>query len=168
MKGEAKYNNNGIEVEPAYSPLKCSKDDNRKVCQFPFELNGEVKWDCIEATPDDGWTRKTKVCNVWSSGKIQKFRDLSGFEECGECSSSVRDGSVQFQGFGLTNLGGTNLYSRVDSKEECQRLCDLAEGCNFFNYELANCYLKYGVGVQASGHGRSFGSKTVQGCSKMI
>ena len=170
MKGKERYSNNGKEFEPAYSPLKCSKDDNTKVCQFPFVLNGVVKWDCVEATQENGWDRKAQVCNVKSSGKIQKFRDLREFEECGECSSSVRDGSVQFVGFGLANHGATNLYTRVYSKEDCQTLCDLAKGCNFFNYELAqgNCYLKYGVGSQMPGDGTSFGSKTVQGCNKTI
>ena len=134
LKGKERYYNNGVEVEPAYSPLKCSKDDNTKVCQFPFVLNGVVKWDCVEATQENGWDRKAQVCNVKSSGQIQKFQDLSGFVECGECSSSVQDGLFKYQGFGLANLGGNNLYSRVNSKEDCQTLCDLEEGCNFFNY----------------------------------
>ena len=166
FKGKERYNNNGVEVKPAYSPLKCSKDDNRKVCQFPFVLNNEVKWDCVDSRVEDGWTRQTKVCNVRLSGTIQQFQDLNGFKECGECSAYVQSGSVHFKGFGLANHGGKNSYARVDSKEDCQALCDLAEGCNFFNFEQnqRKCHLKYGVGEKAPGFGTQFGSKTPQGC----
>ena len=170
MTAKERYSINGVEIEPAYSPLKCSKDDNSKVCQFPFVLNGVVKWDCVEATAEDGWTRKAKVCNVNPSRKIQKFQDLREFSECGECSSSIRNGSVHFQGFGLANHRGTNSYARVETKEECQALCDKAMGCNFFNYNLAKkmCYLKYGVGGKVNFFGIYFGSKTVQGCFQKI
>ena len=167
LKGRERYINNGVEVEPAYSPLKCSKDDNRKVCQFPFVHNGEVKWDCVEAKAEDGWTRRpAKVCNVKPSKIIQEFRDLSGFEECGECSPSVKNGVNHFQGFPLLNHAGVHFYSRLDSKDDCQTLCDLSRGCNFFNYDFTfkKCYLKYGVGIKVSSVGVYFGSKTVKGC----
>jgi len=99
-KGKGSYTNNGIDVRPAYSPLKCSTEHPDQVCQFPFLLNGEVKWDCVEATAADGWTRPAKVCNVEQSMQMQKFQDLSRFVECGECASSVQeDGLVYFQGF---------------------------------------------------------------------
>ena len=90
------------------------------------------------------------------------------FQECGECSASVQEGSVHFIGFELANHAGYNSYSRVDSKEECQTLCDLVEGCNFFNYHQAQkkCLLKYGVGEKLIGDGTEFGSKTVQGCQQ--
>ena len=162
-KGKARYN----DIVPSFSPLRCSTDDRRKVCQFPFILNGVVHWDCVEATAEDGWTRRAQVCNVKPSGRIQQFGDLREFQECGECSSSVQDGSVQFEGFGLANHRGTNHYSRVESIEECQQLCDLANGCNFFNYDRAQrkCSLKYGVGAKVPANSIYFGSKTVQGCN---
>ena len=174
FKGKAKYNKDGIDVVPTNSPLnfrlRCSTDDSRKVCQFPFVLNNEVKWDCVEATAEDGWIRPAQVCNVKPSGEIQHFQDLSSFHECGECSPSVLGGLFHFQGFALSNHRGTDYYSRIDSKEECQTLCDLTKGCNFFNYDRTRrkCSLKYGVGQQVYEVGTYFGSKTYQGCSKMI
>ena len=45
----------------------------------------------------------------------------------------------------------------VENWEECQKLCQLVNGCNFFNYggeaaETAEyCYLKYGLGRQKTG-----------------
>ena len=43
---------------------------------------------------------------------------------------------------------GNQHYLGVLTKEDCRRLCNLAEGCNFFvfNKEEDKCTLKYGVG----------------------
>ena len=161
-KGKARQGNKfGVEVEPAYSPLKCSKRESEKVCQFPFILNGEVKWDCVK-DPKKG----AQVCNVKESTEVQKFQDLTQFHECGECSPSVKNGVNHFKGFPLFNHIGSNRYSRVESKEECQTLCDLAKGCNFFNFDFAlrRCHLKYGVGVKVAALHKYFGSKSKQGC----
>ena len=49
--------------------------------------------------------------------------------------------------------------------EECQILCDLTTGCNFFNYDtkLKWCFLKYGVGQEQAKTRRYFGQKSCQG-----
>ena len=83
-----------FEVEPAYSPLKCSKRESEKVCQFPFILNNEVKWDCVK-DPRKG----VQVCNVRESKEIQEFQDLTEFRECGECSPSVSNGVDHYAKF---------------------------------------------------------------------
>ena len=59
----------------------------------------------------------------------------------------------------------------VKNWEECQKLCQLADGCNFFNYggeasETAqDCYLKYGLGRKKMGvkNRRVFGPKHCPG-----
>ena len=163
-KQGGKYGNR-IEVEPAYSPLKCSKRESEKVCQFPFILNGEIKWDCVKDPK-----KRADVCNVKESKEIQRFQDLSKFQECGECSlsGSVDYGLHHFQGFPLLNHAGVHFYSRLGSKDDCQTLCDLSRGCNFFNYDftLAKCHLKYGVGVKVYAVGTYFGSRSKKGCLK--
>ena len=144
----------GVNVQPANAPLKCSTDRkaatiyNNTVCQFPFKLNGVIKWDCVEAGAKDGWIQKTQVCNVKESTEVQEFDSVKEFHECGSCSSSVTSGQFHFEGFPLANEGGSNTYSRIDSKEECQELCDLVQGCNFFVYKNneQKCFLKFGVG----------------------
>ena len=163
-KQGGKYGNR-IEVEPAYSPLKCSKRESKKVCQFPFILNDEVKWDCVEDSK-----KKAQVCNVKESNEIQEFQDLTEFRECGECSPSVVNGVDHYQGFALYNHVGKNSYSKVDSKDECQILCDLTNGCNFFNFNSAQrtCHLKYGVGQKITLSGIPFGSRTKEGSLKNI
>ena len=126
----------------------CARADSGKVCQFPFIINGKVKWDCVEVGAENSWNGTAQACNVKEFKEIQEFEDLSEFQECGECSPSVKDGSFHFERFRLANHGN---YSRVDSKEDCQTLCDLAEGCNFFVYEQTHvkCFLKYGVGKKS-------------------
>ena len=168
IKGKAKQGGkygNHIEVEPAYSPLKCSKRESEKVCQFPFILNGEVKWDCVKDRK-----KGAQVCNVRESKDIQEFQDLTQFRECGQCSPSVSNGVNHYQGFRLANHADKGDYSKVDSKGECQTLCDLTKGCNFFNFNSAQrtCHLKYGVGKKITLSGIPFGSRTKKGCSKDI
>ena len=59
----------------------------------------------------------------------------------------------------------------VKNWEECQKLCQLADGCNFFNYggeaskEAQHCYLKYGLGRKKIGvkNRRVFGPKHCPG-----
>ena len=124
-----------------------------------------MKWDCVEVGADNGWNGTAQVCNVREFKEIQEFEDLSEFQECGECSPSVEDGSFHFEGFRLTNHGNNNNYSKVDSKEDCQTLCDLAEGCNFFDYEQTHkkCFLKYGVGEKVNRVETYFGFRSNPG-----
>jgi len=163
-KGKTTQTISGVNVKPAYSPLRCSTHSH-KVCQFPFILNGVVKWDCVEAGAKDRWVRKAHVCNVKESNDIQKFSNLEEFEECGECSPSLRHGNIYFVGFGLANEGGTNVYSQIKSRPDCQILCDLAEGCNFFVFNPASqkCFLKFGIGEKMITSGIQFGIRTKKG-----
>jgi len=156
-KSKASYDSNGITLKPSYSPLKCSKREKSKVCQFPIVFKGEVKWDCIEETAGS-------VCNVKPSSGLQVFQDARKFHECGECSSDVNSGFSHYNGFRLLNHGGKNYYKGLDTKDDCQVLCDLAGGCNFFNYntESKSCFLKFGVGQRKNGPGIVFGKKVQQ------
>ena len=51
-------------------------------------------------------------------------------------------------GFKLKNKNNKNIYKDVTSKKDCQQICQVAKGCNFFNFDLSakTCHLKYGVG----------------------
>ena len=147
---------------PSYSPLKCSKKDGR-VCQFPYKLRGVVMWDCVAATVKGVWRN---ACNVEESSTIQSFENLSTFHECGECQEStiLADGNI-YSGFALANNNDQNIYGNIYTKEECQILCDITPGCNFFNYngpQLA-CYLKYGIGESKTQIDVKFGFKSCKG-----
>jgi len=147
---------------PGFSPLKCSESDGH-ICQFPFILKGVVHWDCVQGREEKGWTRSEKVCNVKESSTIQEFGNERFFHECTECPSSAL--SDNYLGFNLTNPGGSSRYGTLDSREDCQSLCNLANGCNFFTFEedLGDCYLKYGVGEKKSKSNTYFGHKKPQG-----
>ena len=156
--GKPSYLNNEVQLKPSFSPLKCSKRDKTKVCQFPFVFKGETKWDCVKGT-------QGPVCNVNDSEQIQTFEDTNNFHKCGECSPSVLSGSSHYKGCDLKNNGGESAYRGADSTEECQTLCDLTTGCNFFNYDtkLKWCFLKYGVGQEQAKTRRYFGQTSCQG-----
>ena len=110
------------------------------------------------------------MCNVKTFGAIQTFQDKRDFHECGECSPKVHSGSFHFIGFPLLNYGDINLYKEVETKDDCQVLCDLAKGCNVFNYNAGfkNCHLKYGAGHRSNQSGTVFGKKGQQGHSGSI
>ena len=123
-----------------------------------------VHWDCIQGREEKGWTRSEQVCNVEESSAIQEFGNERRFHECTECPPSTL--SHHYVGFNLTNPGGSSRYRELDSREDCQTLCDLANGCNFFTFEeeLGDCYLKYGVGEKKSKSKTFFGRKKSLGC----
>ena len=133
------------------------------MCQFPYKLRGLVMWDCKAAIVKGVWR---KACNVEESSTIQSFENLSTFHECGECQEStiLADGNI-YSGFALANNNNENMYGNIDTKEECQILCDITPGCNFFNYngpQLA-CYLKYGIGESKTQIAVKFGFKSCKG-----
>ena len=113
------------------------------------------------------------MCNVKPFGAIQTFQDTTDFHECGECSPKVHSGSFHFIGFPLLNHGDINLYKEVETKDDCQVLCNLANGCNFFNYnsdpisEYKGCYLKFGVGKKLNHPDIYFGEKKKRGISSI-
>ena len=157
----------GLNGPPSYSPLKCSKKDGW-VCQFPYKLRGRVMWDCVDAKDSRGSQRK--ACNVKESSKIQNFQDISTFHECGECQEStiLADGN-HYGGFGLANNNDQNFYGDIYTKEDCQTLCDITPGCNFFNYNAQQlaCYLKYGTGKRATKMDVKMGHKSCRGISML-
>ena len=64
-----------------------------------------------------------------------------------------------YQGFPLTNYGGSNIYGFVTA-DECQYLCEITDLCRYFNYHnTGSCFLKFGVGKQTYTYGGSFGYK---------
>ena len=98
------------------------------------------------------------------SATIQEFGNERFFHECSECPSSSTTVSHHYLGFNLTNHGGSSRYGALDDREDCQRLCDLANGCNFFTFdkESGDCYLKYGVGEKLEEKKAYFGRKSPQ------
>lgn len=61
---------------------------------------------------------------------------------------------VQHIGYALNNLYGKNNYRQVENYE-CQFLCQITEGCYYYNYltQWKECSLKYGMGkAQESKH----------------
>ena len=165
MSSKGKDSYEGLDGPPLYSPLKCSKKDGR-VCQFPYKLRGEVKWDCADEKNSRG--HLVKACNVEESSKIQSFQDISTFHECGECQNStiLADGNF-YSGFGLANNNNHNFYGDIHTKKGCQILCDITPGCNFFSfnrYQLL-CYLKYGTGIRGWKMDVTMGYKSCRGTS---
>jgi hypothetical protein len=142
----------GESITPAPAAYKCSNSTN-KVCRFPFKLHGNLHWDCVER---DG----TPVCNTKDSRDLQSFESTATFQPCAECASCLQEGTG-YSGFYLFNTAGRNFYRGVISSEECQSLCQLVTGCNFFHYHkgLKGCYLHYGVGGEDTSSDHSFGPK---------
>ena len=133
-------------VASAVSPLKCSSSG--AFCQFPFILDGEVKWDCVSRSG-------RPVCNTRQSSQIQQFTNTRNFEFCEKCplcGESSQDGKRNYDGFTLDTNNHDHVYKEVEDKEECRLLCQLAKGCNFFQFRVAanSCVLKYGVGRASS------------------
>ena len=155
-------NYEGLNGPPSYSPLKCSKKDGR-VCQFPYLLRGKVMWDCVNARNSRGFW--VDACNVKESSTIQSFQDPGTFHECGKCSSTILDDGNHYGGFGLANNNNHNYYGDIHTKEECQILCDITPGCNFFNYNRQQllCYLKYGLGEKKNKMDVTMGYKSCRG-----
>ena len=95
------------------------------------------------------------VCNTRQSSQIQQFTNTRNFEFCEKCplcGESSRDGKRNYDGFTLDTNNHDHVYKEVEDKEECRLLCQLAKGCNFFQFRVAanSCVLKYGVGRASS------------------
>ena len=131
---------------------KCSNTSG-EVCRFPFRLNGNIHWDCVER---DG----TPVCNTKDSNSLQSFDSTATFEPCTDCANCPQEGTYYY-GFHLSNTAGSSVYYGVTSSEECQALCGLVTGCNFFTYDNGAkwCYLQYGGGRKYTHPDYSFGPK---------
>jgi hypothetical protein len=114
------------------------------VCRFPFKLHGNLHWDCVEQD-------ETPVCNTKDSYSLQSFNSTETFQPCTKCVSCLQEGTA-YSGFTLSNTAGNYYYYGVTSSEECQALCQLVTGCNFFNYAAWNkgCTLNYGVGEKVT------------------
>jgi hypothetical protein len=147
--GEKQQEWRGVSITPAPAPYKCSKTSG-EVCRFPFRLHGNLYWDCVER---DG----TPVCNTkdsWHTGPsgipeyqyLQSFDSTATFQPCTDCASCPQEGT---------------RYYGVTSSEECQALCQLVTGCNFFNYHKGSkvCGLLYGVGGKVASSEWSFSPK---------
>ena len=80
-------------------------------------------------------------------GRIPDFDSLDSFVPCLQCDNCAHFGE-EHNGLPLTNHGNMNSYEGVSSTYECQTLCKLAAGCNFFvfNSKEDNCALLYGIG----------------------
>ena len=70
-----------------------------------------------------------------------------------------------YTGFPLSNYNDKNFYKEIFSVEECQILCDITFGCNFFIYDRQQtaCFLKYGLGTREKKIDVKFGFKSCQG-----
>ena len=113
-----------------------------KVCQFPVKVDGVLHWNCLDNKEG------VKVCNTQdpeSADKIQTFDNLDKFGACEKCTRCIEFGTG-YSGFALNNNNNTNAYEYVETSDDCQQICQSAEGCNFFNYDNRQCRLKYGVG----------------------
>ena len=152
-KGRASYPGLG---PPGSSTLRCSNSSGR-LCQFPVVVGGRSAWACLEG-------REGPVCSVEASDTITTFTSTESFQPCGECgwrggSACIQQG-LQLGGFTLRNHRDAGDYWGLTVKEECQQLCQLAQGCNFFNFVIyptrTKCSLKYGVGKAVSADGNHY------------
>ena len=73
-------------------------------------------------------------------------------KKCPLCGESSHDNKRDYDGFTLDTNNNDHVYKDVEDKEECRLLCQLAKGCNFFQFrvEAKSCVLKYGVGKASS------------------
>ena len=112
------------------SPLQCSSQGD--VCQFPVRVAGIVYWTCLDR-------KGVKVCNTQdpqSANEIQTFDNLDTFRACEKCDSTgCFKSDTGYSGFALKKQHHANIYEDVESAEDCQQICQAAEGCNFFNFE---------------------------------
>ena len=152
----------GTSIKIMGSILQCERNTDR-VCRFPFRLAGETKWQCVAK----GGVPVCPVENPTENNQMLEYPDTSSsdFRPCGRCPDCIMDG-VEYNGHGLTNRQDMNTYSGLE-KEECQQLCNITSGCNFFNYhtDQKNCFLKFGVGRIKTGGSSlaAFGPKTCPG-----
>jgi hypothetical protein len=105
----------------------------------------------------------TPVCNTrdsWDHPNLESFDSTATFQPCTDCASCLQNGTG-YSGFSLGNTIGSSKYYGVTSSEECQALCGLVTGCNFFTYHKRGkkCGLSYGVGEKITGSDYSFGPK---------
>ena len=141
------------------SPLKCSSSG--KFCQFPFILNGDVKWDCVRNS-----TYQNGVFNVKQSRNIQNFNesDLNSFVPCQNCPKCVQKETYFSYGSDLKNSNKDHFYIGLDIPEECALLCQLAKGCNFYAFKNNGyCFLRYGIGLVQMDANITSGSKFCPG-----
>ena len=114
-------------------------------CKFPFQVRNISFWDCVSDDEERG-----PVCNVEQEGsEIPNFKDTSTFQLCGKCKDPCGSKSnYSYTGFPVNNQAGSKKYAKVTSLEDCQKLCQQVEECNFFNYHTTEqeCELMYGVG----------------------
>ena len=148
LSGKANYtlSLDGDVITPAPSPLRCSttNPNTTEFCQFPFKVNGNLQWDCVRDP------KGNPVCSVNKMdglGRIPDFDTLDSFVPCLECDECIHFGE-EHGGLPLMNHDNTNSYEGVSSKYECQTLCKLATGCNYFvfNSKEESCALLYGIG----------------------
>ena len=150
-----------VKDEHRLAPTKVSTNN---FCKFPFKVKDLIYWDCV---PDEDG--RGPVCNVEQEGsEIPNFKDTSTFQLCGKCSDPCGSRSnYSYTGFPLNNNTGSNKYAKVTSLEDCQRLCQQVEECNFFNFHTTKqeCELMYGVGGKEEETGADvyFGQKNCPG-----
>ena len=124
------------------SPLQCSRQGD--ICQFPVKVAGVLHWNCLDR-------RGVRVCNTRDPqgvDNIQSFDNLDSFLLCEKCRFECINSGTGYNSFKLKNKNNKNIYKDVTSKKDCQQICQVAKGCNFFNFDLSakTCHLKYGVG----------------------
>ena len=150
------------DVKPRGSLLQCESGSNN-VCRFPYKLAGVTIWRCVER---DG----TPVCPIadpTENNRMMEYADTRSkdFKPCGMCQAGCMM-DKEFNGLGLTNHAKLNTYQGL-TVDECQKLCGVADGCNFFNYHTNSrkCFLKFGVGRVKGGASTHevFGPKTCPG-----
>ena len=124
-----------MSITPAPAAYNCSTSG--EVCRFPFQLHGQMHWKCVERD-------RTPVCNIKDSGSLESFNSTATFQPCTVCTECPQEG-IGYSGFPLSNTAGNRVYRGVTSSEDCQALCRLVTGCNYFLYTKGDkwCGLKY-------------------------
>jgi len=154
---------------PTSYSFQCSAETGER-CQFPFGVKGEdgVQWSCVG---EEGQAKCSPGSNdatsSWTTDKkLRIFQSQSNFHNCVDCNLSGIQLPCPF--FGVIYIGfPLGTYAGVENWEECQLLCQMVDGCNFFNYggqafyQKQHCYLKYGLGRKKTGvyNRRVFGPK---------
>ena len=124
------------------------------MCQFPVKVSGVLHWQCQDR-------KGVKVCNT--NDDIQIFNNTESFKPCGKCKPDCIRTQQIYSGFPLNNKNNRNRYEKVESADDCQKICQATKGCNFFNFGQNQCWLKYGIGKKDAKNGFFFGPKFCPG-----
>ena len=123
--------------------------------QFPLH----IQWsNDLELCPSKSTENKMGFCHVKDDNHLHNLtnNDIGKLSNCSMCKMCGKT-QAKFDGLGLENNVDKEenmhdgVFIGVITNEECQLLCQIASGCNYFLFRKVTetrqrCILKYGIG----------------------